>query len=132
FVGQGGDKDARQDMFASQVAQYQQDQRLTGEPIGAVDHYDTDAPMYTHIAGLAELRQQHEALTSGAQIELAADGPVYAFARVAAEEQVEHLVALNSSADPVTTTLTTLTPGAEYTTLYGDHDPGTADAQGPV
>jgi len=132
FVGQGGDKDARQDLFASQVSQYQQDQRLTGEAIGAVDHYDTDAPMYTHIAELAELRQEHEALRSGAQIELAADGPLYAFARVASDEQVEHLVALNSSTEPVTTTLTTLTPGADYTTLYGDHAPVTADAQGQV
>ncbi|WP_342662716.1 alpha-amylase family glycosyl hydrolase [Ruania albidiflava] len=132
FVGQGGDKDARQDMFASQVPQYQQDQRLSGEQIGETDHYDTSAPMYTHIAELAALRQQHQALTSGAQIELAADGPLYAFARVDAQERIEHLVALNSSADPVTTTLTTLTPGADYTTVSGDHAPVTADAQGQV
>ncbi len=132
FVGQGGDKDARQDMFASQVAQYQQDRRLSGEAIGAVDHFETDTPMYQHIAELAALRQEHEALRSGAQIELAADGPLYAFSRVDAEERVEHLVALNNSTEPVQTTLTTLTPGAAYTTLYGDHAPVSADAQGQV
>ena len=132
FVGQGGDKDARQDLFASQVPQYQQDVQLGGDEIGTRDHYDTDSALYTHIAELADLRQQHAALRSGAQIELAADGPLYAFARVDPDEQVEHLVALNNGTEPAQTTVTTLTPGAEYTTLHGDHAPVTADAQGQV
>lgn len=134
FAGQGGDKDARQSLFASQVQQYQNEQTLDGEPIGAVDRYDTDAPLYTHIAELAELRSSTPALATGAQVELHADdgAGVYAFARVDREERREHVVAVNNRTGAATATFTTLTPGATYTPLYGEHAAVTADASGEV
>src|SRR5690625_1560748 len=132
FIGQGGDKDARQSLFASEVEQYQQDWTLHGYQIGAQDRYDTDVPLYEHIATLAELRAANEALATGAQIELHAADGVYAFARVDREEKVEHVVALNNQAAEQTVTFTTLTPGATYTALHGDHAAVTADATGEV
>src|SRR5690625_4313246 len=132
FIGQGGDKDARQSLFASEVEQYQQDWTLHGYQIGAQDRYDTDVPLYEHIATLAELRAGNEALATGAQIELHAADGVYAFARVDREEKVEHVVALNNQAAEQTVTFTTLTPGATYTALHGDHAAVTADASGQV
>lgn len=134
FAGQGGDKDARQSLFASQVQQYQNEPTLDGDPIGAQDRYDTDAPLYTHIAQLAELRSSTPALATGAQVELHADdgAGVYAFARVDRDERLEHVVALNNTAADATATFTTLTPGATYTPLHGDHGPVTADAAGQV
>src|SRR5665647_2356528 len=61
FIGTGaqggGDKDARQSMFASQVAQYTDQLLLTGETAGSVDRFDTAAPLYKHIAELAKLRE---------------------------------------------------------------------------
>ncbi|MDT0165660.1 alpha-amylase family glycosyl hydrolase [Actinotalea sp. AC32] len=82
FVGSGGDKDARQTLFATQVEQYAGETLVTGEVAGSVDRYDTDAPLYEHISSLARLREDHPALAQGAQVELLADGGTYAFSRV--------------------------------------------------
>lgn len=134
FAGSGGDKDARQSLFATQVDAYAQQPLVTGEQAGSVDRYGTDVPLYEHIAALAELREQHPALATGAQVERFADdgAGVYAFSRVDREERVEHLVAVNNAAQQRTVTFDTLTPGAGYTPLYGTDTTVTADADGAV
>ncbi|WP_347338495.1 pullulanase-type alpha-1,6-glucosidase [Cellulomonas sp. WB94] len=136
FVGNGSlggtDKDARQSLFATQVAEYANQALVDGTTAGSVDRYDTSAALYQHIAGLAALRSANPALSDGAQIQLSASGSVYSFARVDRTEKIEHLVALNNAATPATVTLTTLTPGATYAPLYGTTDPVTADATGSV
>jgi pullulanase-type alpha-1,6-glucosidase len=134
FAGTGGDKDARQTLFATQVDEYAKQPLVTGEQAGSIDRYDTDAPLYEHIAALSDLREAHPALATGAQIERhAADGAgVYAFSRVHRDEQVEHLVAANNAAAQREVTLDTLTPGATFAPLYGTEAPVTADADGAV
>ncbi|NOV96371.1 pullulanase-type alpha-1,6-glucosidase [Isoptericola halotolerans] len=134
FAGSGGDKDARQTLFATQVDSYADQPLVTGETAGSVDRYDTDAPLYTHIAALAALREEHPALSQGAQVERhVADGAgVYAFSRVDRDEKIEHLVAVNNTSAAREATFTTLTPGADYEVLHGDGEPVTADASGEV
>nr|WP_315267295.1 pullulanase-type alpha-1,6-glucosidase [Microbacterium lemovicicum] len=121
FAGAGGDKDARQSLFATQTAEYAAQPLITGEQLGSVDRYDTDAPLYQHIAALSALRDAHPALDTGAQIErLADDGSgVYAFSRVDRDERVEYLVATNNSATDQTVDVPTLTADATFTPLYG-------------
>ncbi|WP_341360367.1 pullulanase-type alpha-1,6-glucosidase [Georgenia sp. M64] len=131
FIGTGNDKSARQDMFASATAEYLGQPTLDGT-YGTGDHYDTTAPLYTHIAELAALRDARPALDRGAQIELHAADGVYAFARVDRDEKVEHLVATNSTGTEQSATFTTLTPGATYTPLHGTSTAVTADASGSV
>ncbi|MBO3094087.1 pullulanase-type alpha-1,6-glucosidase [Cellulomonas dongxiuzhuiae] len=120
FVGDGSlggtDKDARQSLFATQVEEYADQALLDGTPAGSVDRYDTDAPLYAHVAALGALRATTPALTTGAQVERYAAGPVYAFSRFG-DDDVEHLVALNNAADPASVTVDTLTPGATFTPL---------------
>ncbi|MBO0608561.1 pullulanase-type alpha-1,6-glucosidase [Myceligenerans salitolerans] len=137
FAGTGGDKDARQTLFATQVDEYANQALVTGEQAGSQDRYDTDAPLYEHIAALAALREEHPALATGAQIErFAEDGAgVYAFSRVDRTEKVEHLVTLNNAAQEATASFSTLTPGASYSVLYDDGagvPPVSADANGEV
>lgn len=134
FAGTGGDKDARQTLFATQVAEYADQPLVTGEQAGSVDRFGTDAPLYEHIASLAALRDAHPALATGAQVERYVENGagVYALSRVDREEKVEHLVALNNAAQAREATFTTLTPGASYTVLHGDAEPVTADAEGTV
>jgi len=120
FVGTGGDKDARQTLFATDVDEYANQNLITGEQLGSVDRYDTDAPLYTAIAELAALREAHPALVDGAQIERYADGPVYAFSRVDRDARTEYLVATNNSASAQTVELTTLARGADFEVIYGD------------
>jgi hypothetical protein len=55
FVGDGGDQDARQDMFPSQVATYNDD-----------DNIDRTHPLYRRIRRLAALTKYHPALRDGA------------------------------------------------------------------
>ncbi|MEE1619368.1 pullulanase-type alpha-1,6-glucosidase [Brachybacterium sp. J153] len=134
FAGDGVDKDARQSMFASQVGSYLDDTLVDGSAYGSGDHFDEEAALYTLISELASLRTSTPALSTGAQIELyAEDGAgIYAFSRVDRDEKIEHLVALNNASAEKTVTLTTLTPGATYTTLYGTDQTVTADADGSV
>ncbi len=134
FAGTGGDKDARQTLFATQVDEYADQPLVTGQQAGSVDRYDTDAPLYEHITALADLREEHPALAAGAQLERYADdgAGVYAFSRVLRDEQVEHLVAANNAGSERTVTFDTLTPGATFAPLYGTDAPVTADADGAV
>lgn len=131
-TGDGTDRHARQSLFASETPEYFDQPLVTGETSGSVDRYDTDAPLYTHIAGLAALRSAHPALTTGAQIERLADGSTYAFSRIDHDELVEHLVVLNASGKPVTVEVPTLTPGAAFKAAYGAPDAVVADADGVV
>ncbi len=115
-VGDGKDKNSRQTLFASQVAEYQNQTLVTGETMGAADHYATDAPVYQHIAALSQLREDHPALVTGAQIErYATTGPgVYAFSRVDRAEKVEYLVAVNNATTAKSVDLDTLTASASF------------------
>jgi neopullulanase len=68
FAGQGGDKDARQDMFVSRVPEYVADRRLGGSPGSAGrDKFDPQHPLYRHIAKLANVRRDQAALRRGRQ-----------------------------------------------------------------
>ena len=124
FAGTGGDKEARQSLFASQVEGYQNQNLVNGEKLGSQDRYDTDSALYKHIAALSKLRESNEALNSGAQFELYAQDSegVYAFSRVDRDEKTEYVVALNNSDAPTEVELHTLTSGASYSALYGTED----------
>ncbi|MFE6969297.1 pullulanase-type alpha-1,6-glucosidase [Isoptericola sp. NPDC057653] len=138
FAGTGGDKDARQTLFATRVDAYADQPLVTGEQAGSVDRYATDAPLYAHIAELAALREAHPALATGAQVERYAENGagIYAFSRVDRDEKVEHLVAVNNAAQAKDATFATLTPGATYEVLYGalggDQATVTADDAGEI
>ena len=67
FVGKGGDQNARQDMFASKVATYNEDKLLGTTATTAQTNFDPDHPMYREIAKLARLRTGNVALTRGRQ-----------------------------------------------------------------
>lgn len=123
FAGPGGDKDARQDMFATRVDQYAAENTLLGDS-GARDRYDTTSALYTHIAGLARLREAHPALAHGAQIERYADrgAGVYAFSRVERTEQREYLVAVNNATSARTVDVTALTGASDLVGIYGTTD----------
>ncbi|GAA4375833.1 hypothetical protein GCM10023152_20200 [Agromyces bauzanensis] len=134
FAGTGGDKDARQTLFASQVAEYQNQPLVTGETAGSVDRFGTDAPLYQHIAALADLRAAHPALETGAQLERYVDNGagVYAFSRVDRTERVEYLVAANNANEPRTVQVPTLTGDGVFQVLHGDGQAVAADAAGVV
>jgi pullulanase-type alpha-1,6-glucosidase len=119
FTGAGGDKDARQTMFASKVADYLDDDELGTDRTHAEAAFDPEHPLYRDIAGLAKLRKENPALTDGAQQELYAKDSVYAFSRTGDDR--EYVVAVNNAQEPKTVRLPV--ESAAFTTLYGGSGP---------
>ncbi|WP_436848470.1 pullulanase-type alpha-1,6-glucosidase [Streptomyces asoensis] len=121
FTGSGGDKDARQPMFASRIADYLDDDEIGTDRTAASDAYDTDAPLYRTISTLSELRKDNPALADGVQTErYAADGAgVYAFSRTDAKTGTEYVVAVNNAGEAKSATFATGSADMTFRALYG-------------
>ncbi|WP_369367304.1 pullulanase-type alpha-1,6-glucosidase [Streptomyces sp. CG4] len=121
FTGPGGDKDARQTMFASKVPDYLKDTEIGTTRTHASDSYDPNAPLYREIAELSRLRTANPALTDGVQTErYAADGAgIYAFTRTDAKTGQEYVVALNNADTAKTATFATGAADTSYRGIYG-------------
>ncbi|MFI5484313.1 pullulanase-type alpha-1,6-glucosidase [Micromonospora echinaurantiaca] len=134
FTGPGGDKDARQDMFASRTPDYLDDDLLGTDRTHAVDQYDPAHPLYRAIAELGRLRQAHPALRDGVQVtRYAADGPgVFAFSRIDPKQRTEYVVAVNNAATEQTVTVDTWSAGATFTGVYGGSAAPVAAADGKL
>jgi len=135
FTGDGGDQDARQDMFASQVATYNDDVLVGSDASTAEENFEESSPMYATIAELSALREAHPTLADGALVQRYAEDEagVYAFSRISDADDVEYLVATNNSEQARTVSLDTFTTRTRYEGLwpagtadvFSDHD-GTA------
>ncbi|MGW5426091.1 pullulanase-type alpha-1,6-glucosidase [Streptomyces sp. NPDC004059] len=134
FTGSGGDKDARQTMFASKVADYLDDDEIGTDRTHASDSYDTSAPLYEQIAELSRLRKANPALTDGVQTQrYAADGAgVYAFTRTDARTGQEYVVALNNADSAQTATFATGSADMAYRGVYGATGSVTSDGDRKV
>ncbi|QNP73075.1 pullulanase-type alpha-1,6-glucosidase [Streptomyces roseirectus] len=132
FTGAGGDKDARQPMFASRTPDYLDDDQIGTARTHASAAYDPTSPLYRRIAELARLRKANPALTDGVQTErYAATGPgVYAFTRT--DRHTEYVVALNNATTPQTATFATTSPGMTFRGIHGTQDTVRSDASGRV
>lgn len=119
FTGAGGDKDARQSLFASKTADYLDDDELGTDRTHASDAYDTSHPLYRSIAALSELTAKNPALRDGVQTERYAEGSVYAFSRTDPERSNEYVVATNNGTAAKTVELSTESAGMDFRTLYG-------------
>lgn len=121
FTGAGGDKDARQPMFASRTADYLDDDQLGTDRTHAEAAYDTSAPLYRQISALAKLRKANPALADGVQTErYAADGAgIYAFSRTDAKTGTEYVVAFNNADTAKSATFATGSAHMAFRGLYG-------------
>ncbi len=133
FIGAGGDKDARQDMFATQVEQYASETVLGGES-GAKDRYNTRAPLYRHLRTLAALRAAHPAPADGAQQNrYAADGAgILAISRYDARSGREYIVAANNSTKTATASFDTWSSRVTFKPVYGVDSRVKSDRDGTV
>ncbi|MEU9322909.1 pullulanase-type alpha-1,6-glucosidase [Streptomyces canus] len=128
FTGAGGDKDARQTMFASRTADYLDDDEIGTDRTHASDAYDTRAPLYEQISALSKLRRANPALTDGVQEErYAADGAgVYAFSRT--QGNTEYVVAFNNASEARSATFATGSAHMAFKGIYGGASSVTSDA----
>jgi len=115
-----GDQRAREDMFPSQVALFNDTYDLIGTDATTADaNFDPNHPLYQHIADLAELRAEHPALADGAQIHrYATNGPgIFAFSRMDPDDNIEYVVAINNADTEQTATFETYQP--QHSTFNG-------------
>ncbi len=66
--GDGTDKRARQDMFPTQVQDWQREERIGGAPIGTGSSFGESTAIESRVTALSALRRAHPALASGAMI----------------------------------------------------------------
>lgn len=133
FVGDGNDQDAREDMFPSKVAIYNDNDLLGTDRTNAVSNFDTDHPLFREIATLAKLRRAHPALTRGRQVtRFASDKPgLFAVSRFDPVSGTEFLVAFNSSPQPWSGNILVEVASTSFASLAGSC-PATAAAPGSV
>ncbi|WP_066646701.1 MULTISPECIES: alpha-amylase family glycosyl hydrolase [Sphingomonas] len=103
FVGDGGDQDAREDLFASKVASYNDNVLLGTKSTTAQANFDEAHPLYRLIADLAKLRVAHPALTRGRTVVRAASqqAGLFAVSRIDAASGEEVLLVFNTDTKPL-------------------------------
>ncbi|MDQ3248355.1 MAG: alpha-amylase family glycosyl hydrolase, partial [Chloroflexota bacterium] len=123
FTGDGGDKDARQDMLPSMVPSYNDDDLIGTDATTADDNFDATHPLYQSFTGYAALRAAHPALRTGAQIHrysTSAAG-IYAFSRIDRDEQIEYVIAANNSGAAASATVSTFYgAGTQFDLIYAE------------
>ena len=123
FAGTGIDQDARQDMFASQVASYNANRRV-GVDAGAAMNasaFDTAHPLYRGIAELSALRTSHAALRNGRQLvrNYSTTPGLLAVSRLDPVTGREIVVAFNTSTQPLTAVMEVASTSRSFTGLHG-------------
>ena len=123
FVGDGNDQDARETMFPSRVASYN-DNVLAGNPASpADDNFDTDTPLFQAIAEMARIYRAHAALRRGAQTVRFAEqqeGGVFALSRHDPDDGGEYLFVMNTGNTPRTLQLDVGAGSRDWTALIGN------------
>ena len=97
IIGRGGDKEARQDLFPTQVAGWRTDPRVGSPPIGNGSSFDVTAqPVGEHLRALGRLRAEQPALSVGATVVRRAQGAALVVSRIDAAAKREYVAAFNS------------------------------------
>ena len=133
FAGKGGDQAARQDMFPSKVASYNEESLIGTSATTAQSNFDTNHSLYKEIAALARIRTSHPALTRGLQvIRYSSTKPgLFAVSRFEPGTGREMLLLFNTSNAPLHQNVRVETRSKEFDVLAGIC-PLTAQAHGSV
>ncbi len=122
FVGRGGDQSARQTLFPSQVAEYNQDIVLGTDATSADANFDTHHPLFQLIARLSALRGEHSALRHGQQrVRAFQRSPgIFAVSRFDPVDNREYLIAFNTSTQPLAAQVTVEATSTAFSALQGE------------
>ena len=132
LAGTGGDKAARQDLFPTQVREWQSEERVGSGPIGIRSSFDVAAhPVGERLKRLAALRDAHPALATGATVLRRAAAGVLAVSRIDAAGRREYLAAFNAGTSPARITVRTATPRSAWRAVLGSGR-GTSTAGGDL
>ena len=133
MIGTGGDQAARQDMFPTQVPDWQTQPRIGGPPIGTGSSFDvTTNPIEIELKQLGALRDANPALSTGWTVVRYAKGGVLAVSRIDPGTKREYLEVFNNGAETASVHVTTATPSSAWTPLLGGGTSASSDAAGTL
>jgi neopullulanase len=133
FISDGNDQLAREDMFASRVAAYNDNDLVGTDATTAAANFDTGHPLYRQIAQLSAVRRSTPALTGGRTVVRSfSDRPgLFAVSRFDPATGREVLLAFNTASTPVARAVVIETASSRFTALAGQC-PLAASAPGSV
>ncbi len=131
FAGDGWDQDAREPLFASKVASYNDNKLVGTTATTATANFVTAHPIYRALADMARVRATEPALRRGKQVLRArTDKPgLFAVSRLLDGREV--LVAFNTSTEPLEANVEVEVGSLAFTSLHGNCAPA-ASAPGSV
>lgn len=133
IIGRGGDKEARQDMFPTQVRSWQTEERVGSPPIGTGSSFDVVGnPVGAHLTALGAIRQAHPALGGGGSAVRLASKELFVMSRFDGDARREYLAAFNAGEKAARITVRLATAGATWTPLLGATAPVATGANGSV
>jgi neopullulanase len=121
FVGDGGDQDARETHFASNVKVYLDNKLIGTQSTHKQDNYAVDHPIYRQIAMLSKIRLGSVPLRRGKTVvRNHGEKPgLFAFSRIDESSGQEVMVAVNTSDKPIAANFE-LTPNAKsFSSIHG-------------
>ena len=118
MTGSGGDKSARQDMFATQVSAWKTELRIGSVPIGDASSFDVHNPLEDQIAQIQSVISTNPALRNGTQQTRFADAQVFVNTRYLAGQ--EYVTAFNSSDKEETASFMVSTATSSWTNILGN------------
>ena len=124
FVSDGIDQDAREDMFPSKVAIYNDNDLIATDATTAISNFDTSHPLYKDFAAMARLYHQYPALRRGQQkLRLTEkEGGIVAFSRTMPGGE-EYLIIINTRAQTRTVQISVDPRSERFESLYGQCAP---------
>jgi glycosidase len=125
FAGVGADQAARQDMFASKVASYNNDPLVGSKDTTATNSFDHNSPLRKVITELAHLRLAHPALLHGGQVvrNYSEKPGLFSVSRIDPESGAEIVVAFNTSTAPLDVQVEVNAESRRFTPLHGKCEP---------
>jgi glycosidase len=120
MIGSGGDQQARQDMFPTQVSDWQTQARVGSPPIGKGSSFAvTSNPIQAQLRTLSALRDAHPGLSTGSSVVRYARNGVLVVSRVDLASGKEVVVGFNNGTTAAHVTVATATPGATWSIAFG-------------
>ncbi|WP_198912319.1 alpha-amylase family glycosyl hydrolase [Parvularcula mediterranea] len=121
FVSDEGDQGAREDMFPSRTAVYNDNDILGTDATTAEDNFDTDHPLFVFIRDMISLRRNNTALRHGTQVTryFEEEGGLFAFSRIHPEDG-EVIVVINSGEEDRVKNVSVEPQSVEWEALFGN------------
>ena len=118
MAGVGGDKQARQDMFPTQIVSWQTQPRIGANPIATSSSFNQVHPLEIQLQDLQKLIAANPALRDGTQQVLTTVGDVFVVTRFADDQ--EYFVAFNGSDEAAKAKFSVATTDSTWEALNGN------------